>query len=165
MCGCDRVGLTDRRHIFSSSAPSYRPRRLDRHLVAINTQNTRKHSHPDGSRLDGPFACLWATAFFVSKEAQREIQRMEFEWDEAKRQSNIEKHHVDFAQADELFQGQWLEQEDMRYNYGEARWIALGLIGQRVYVCAFTRRNGSIRIISLRKGNSREQKIYYGTFS
>ena len=59
----------------------------------------------------------------------------------------------------------WLEQEDMRYNYGEARWIALGLIGQRVYVCAFTRRNGSIRIISLRKGNSREQKIYYGTFS
>ena len=55
---------------------------------------------------------------------------MEFEWDEAKRQSNIEKHHVDFAQADELFQGQWLEQEDMRYNYGEARWIALGLIGQ-----------------------------------
>ena len=85
---------------------------------------------------------------------------MEFEWDDGKRRINLQKHGSDFADVWELFDGWWLEQKDTRYDYGESRWNALGLIGERVYVCTFTRRNGAIRIIAARKGNIREQRTF-----
>lgn len=45
---------------------------------------------------------------------------------------------------------------DLRRDYGEAREWALGLIGERLFYLAFTRRAGRIRVISLRKANKRE---------
>ncbi len=69
-------------------------------------------------------------------------------WDEQKREQNLRKHGLDLLDASQLFAGPWIEKEDVRYNYGEQRWIALGLIYGRVCVCIYTWRNGDRRIIS-----------------
>ncbi|HZS80742.1 MAG TPA: BrnT family toxin [Herbaspirillum sp.] len=49
---------------------------------------------------------------------------------------------------------------DNRKDYSEQRECALGVIGDRVYFCAFTRRGRVLRIISLREDNLREAKYY-----
>jgi len=85
---------------------------------------------------------------------------MEYEWDENKREANLEKHKVDF---DAVLGFDWKtaqEIEDMRFDYGEQRLWAFGRIRDRLYVLTFTRREGAVRVISLRKANSREEKIY-----
>jgi len=52
-----------------------------------------------------------------------------FEWDETKRQVNIEKHGVDFRLAAGIFLGPVLEAVDDRENYAETRFRALGKDG------------------------------------
>lgn len=89
---------------------------------------------------------------------------MQFEWDEAKRTSNIAKHGIDFVDAPEMFQGPMLVKLDERKNYGESRWQGLGLLQGRLMVVAYTRRDpDTIRIISLRKANSREKTLFQET--
>lgn len=51
---------------------------------------------------------------------------MEFEWDEAKRRSNLEKHGVDFIDAALVLANAPLILEDTRRDYGEQRCLALG---------------------------------------
>jgi uncharacterized DUF497 family protein len=86
---------------------------------------------------------------------------MKFEWDEAKRLVNLEKHGIDFIDAPELFTGGMVIALDRRIDYGEARFIGFGVLKQRVMAVVFSRRKPNlIRIISLRKANRREQKQY-----
>lgn len=51
---------------------------------------------------------------------------MAFEWDEAKRLANIQKHGIDFADVIEMFDGRVIENEDRRRHYGEQRVRAVG---------------------------------------
>jgi len=53
--------------------------------------------------------------------------------------------------------------EDNRKDYGETRYCALGYIDLRLYHIVVTYRNDIIRVISLRKANKREVKIYAET--
>ena len=85
---------------------------------------------------------------------------MEIEWDEEKRLSNLAKHGIDFADAEELFSGPVLSGKDDRKDYGEDRFIGYGFMRDRLVVVAFARRGEVVRIISLRKANSREGKRY-----
>jgi len=85
---------------------------------------------------------------------------MQYEWDENKRLANLVRHKVDFAEAIDFQWDSALETIDNRQNYGEKRWIALGLIGKRLYVMVYTFRAAKIRIISLRKANKRERMYY-----
>lgn len=85
---------------------------------------------------------------------------MEFEWDEAKRRSNVEKHGVDFVDAALVLADSPLILEDNRRDYGEERCIALGELNGLLFVVAFTLRNGAFRIISARRANSRERRFY-----
>ena len=85
---------------------------------------------------------------------------VKFELDEKKRQTNIIKHRIDFADAIELFKGPSLILEDNRQDYGEERYIAFGIINNRHIALSFTERSGRIRIISMRKANKREQEKY-----
>ena len=85
---------------------------------------------------------------------------MQFEWDENKRQSNLAKHGVDFIAAEDFNQSSAIEVIDDRIDYGEERWISLGLIGNHLYVLIYTIRIDTIRIISLRKANKREREYY-----
>jgi hypothetical protein len=85
---------------------------------------------------------------------------MEYEWDKAKNRSNFAKHGLKFEDADQVFSGPCVTFEDDRFDYGEERLITLGLLAERVVVIGHAPRDEGTRIISMRKGNRREQEIY-----
>ena len=88
---------------------------------------------------------------------------MEVEFDPAKDSKNIAKHGLSLQAAEHFDWETALEREDDRFNYGEVRFVALGLLGSRVHVLAFT--NGShdeaIRAISLRPAEKHEARFYH----
>jgi uncharacterized DUF497 family protein len=84
-----------------------------------------------------------------------------FEWDEEKRRANIVGHGLDFADSWEIFEGPMLTGLDEREDYGEDRWIAIGLLKGIVVVIVFTERGeNTIRVISLRKALKDERNRY-----
>ena len=86
---------------------------------------------------------------------------MIFEWDEEKRRNNVSKHGLDFADAWEVFVGPMLTGLDEREDYGEERWIGIGLLRALVVVIIFAGRDeDTIRVISLRKGLKHERIKY-----
>jgi uncharacterized protein len=85
---------------------------------------------------------------------------MRLERDEAKNVLNIEKHGYDFNDAHKLFVSDRLEFLDDRYDYGEIRYITIGPIEGRLVVAIYTQRSSAIRLISLRKANSREKERF-----
>lgn len=90
---------------------------------------------------------------------------MKFEWDEAKRRSNLEKHGLDFAGCDQVFSGATLRAEDDRFDYGERRLVTIGLLEGRVVTVVHTETDDIIRIISIRKATRNEQKTYFKFFA
>jgi uncharacterized DUF497 family protein len=93
------------------------------------------------------------------------IAGMQFSWDEAKRQVNLRKHGLDFADASAVFEGTTFTFEDDRFDYGEQRFITLGLLHGRVVIIAHTEHNDEIRMISMREGTKREQILYFRRFT
>ncbi len=86
---------------------------------------------------------------------------MKLEWDEAKNRANIRKHGLDFIDAEEMFRGALVVDPDTREDYGERRWIGIGMIRGRIAHVVFAEcETEVIRIISLRKATSRERKEY-----
>jgi uncharacterized DUF497 family protein len=83
-----------------------------------------------------------------------------YSWDERKRTSNLRKHGVDFAIVQNFDFEAALVLRDDRKNYGEERYRAYGSISGRLHALVFTRREGQIRVISLRKSNAREIATY-----
>lgn len=83
-----------------------------------------------------------------------------FEWDEAKSSENLSKHGLSFEDAETVFSGRCVSFEDDRFDYGEQRFITIGLLEGRAVVVAHTPRGENTRIISMRKADKREQKIY-----
>ena len=77
---------------------------------------------------------------------------VKFSWDEPKRQANLAKHGLDFADAEKVFAGPMVLFEDTRIDYGEQRMIGVGLLD---YL------EETIRIISMRKADGNETDIYY----
>jgi len=86
---------------------------------------------------------------------------MRYEWDEAKRQSNIQKHGIDFVGIEKAFAGTTLTILDDRFDYGESRFVTLGLLSGRVIVIAHTETDEVIRIISVRKATKNEEAGYF----
>lgn len=85
---------------------------------------------------------------------------MMFCWDDAKFQSNIEKHKFSFELAPVLFLNIKAEVEDTRFEYGENRFNAYGYIKGRLFVCTYTPRCGWRHVISLRKASKKEIERY-----
>lgn len=86
---------------------------------------------------------------------------MRFEWDAQKNSDNIRKHGIDFADAWEIFTGPMLVTIDDREDYGEDRWIGIGMLRGRVVVVVFTEPDEeTTRIISVRKALSHERSQY-----
>ncbi|MFP3244727.1 MAG: BrnT family toxin [Paraburkholderia sp.] len=82
------------------------------------------------------------------------------EFDPAKDQINRSKHGVSLALAGSFEWDSAIDALDDRYAYGEPRFIAYGLIGDRVYCLVYTVRGETLRAISLRKANKREVNDY-----
>jgi hypothetical protein len=85
---------------------------------------------------------------------------MQIEFDPAKDAANQEKHGVSLALASELDWEAALVWVDERFEYNEARMVALAQEAELLYYVAFVDRGDTRRIISLRRANRREVKHY-----
>ena len=83
---------------------------------------------------------------------------MRYEWDNNKNISNIAKHGVDFETINNFNWESAIINQQIKKD--ELRYIALGLITDRLHGVIYTNRNSRIRIISMRKANKREIKYY-----
>ena len=81
-------------------------------------------------------------------------------FDPNKDKANKHKHGVSLSAAEGMDWEAALIWEDDRRDYGEVRLVALAPIGDRLYCCAYVERDGTKRIISLRKANQREFDHY-----
>jgi len=90
---------------------------------------------------------------------------MEFEWDEAKRLANLDKHGIDFIDVPEVFDGDIITVEDSRYSYGEQRFVTFGVLQGRVVAVVHTDRGESVRIVSARKATKNEHRTYFQEIS
>jgi len=85
---------------------------------------------------------------------------MKIEFDPAKNAKNILERGISFELAAEFDLATAKIWADTRKDYSEERFIALGYIGERLFSFVFTVRGEVLRVISLRKANSREVKNY-----
>jgi uncharacterized DUF497 family protein len=85
---------------------------------------------------------------------------MEITFDPAKRDKTLTERGLDFADATLVFEGPTLTFEDDRRDYGETRFITVGLLSGRMVIIAWTPANDGRRVISMRKANEREQARY-----
>lgn len=85
---------------------------------------------------------------------------MEIEFDASKNARNIKERDLSFDRAKELDWDTAQIQLDDRTNYGEDRFIAVGYLDARLHVLVFLETETGIRVISFRKANVRERRLY-----
>jgi uncharacterized DUF497 family protein len=85
---------------------------------------------------------------------------MGFQWDDAKYRLNFRKHLVTFRQAAQIFSGPILQGPDGRRDYGEPRFVAIGMSSGVVLRVIFTLRDDDIRIISAWKASRNDRARY-----
>ena len=86
---------------------------------------------------------------------------MQYEWDEAKRESNLRKHGLDFYAAYRVYES--LDKVTLRLKTkSEARFQDIAYVEFRGAILAlvYTMRNGKVRCISFRYASKRERRIY-----
>jgi uncharacterized DUF497 family protein len=81
-------------------------------------------------------------------------------FDPQKNERNIAERGLSFMLVEEFEWDSALVVEDVRRDYGERRFQALGMISGRLHVLVFTPRAGQVHVISLRKANRREIRLY-----
>ena len=81
-------------------------------------------------------------------------------FDPAKNERNIASRGISFEVAEQFEWDTALIVEDLRKEYGERRFRALGLIAGRLHAMVFAPRGGTVHVISLRKANRREMRRY-----
>ena len=86
----------------------------------------------------------------------------EFEWDDTKASANFAWHGVSFECARLAFDDVYaVEIEDRRHDYGEDRYVLLGIVRPRLLAVTYTLRGGRIRIISARPDERFERRLYH----
>jgi uncharacterized DUF497 family protein len=84
---------------------------------------------------------------------------MQFEWDNDKNHTNLNKHGIDFNTAKAL----WDDPKRIEIHTGhpiENRNILIGKIGKKLWASIFTIRGNTIRIIFVRRARKKEIKLY-----
>jgi uncharacterized DUF497 family protein len=85
-----------------------------------------------------------------------------FEWDAAKAADNYRNHGVTFDLAKRVFADPFaIDRLDDREDYGEHRFVILGMVDGRLLFVAYTIRNDTIRIISARGAEPHEKRKYH----
>ena len=64
------------------------------------------------------------------------------------------------ARAGDVFAGESLTVQDDRQDYGEDRFLTVGFLDGEMVVLVWTPRRNAQRIISMRKANERERRLY-----
>jgi hypothetical protein len=81
-------------------------------------------------------------------------------YDPAKNDWNIRARSLAFDSARDFDFETALVAIDRRREYGETRYIAIGMLGARIHVLCFAEVPDGIRVISFRKANLREARRY-----
>jgi len=85
------------------------------------------------------------------------------EWDPVKANENLRKHGVSFTAATRVFEDTFrVEWEDVREDYGEERYVTIGMVNAEVLSVAYTLRGDVIRMISARRASNQEKAQYHG---
>jgi len=85
---------------------------------------------------------------------------MDVEYDRDKDTVNGAEHGVPLALGAIVLENCIGEIVDRRRDYGEIRVNAFGLVEGRLFVCTYTMRGVTYRLISVRKASRREQHIW-----
>jgi len=88
---------------------------------------------------------------------------LEFEWDKGNTNKNLKKHDITDSESEEVFSNKpLLLSLDKKHSIEtEVRYHALGKTNSdKAMFISLTVRNNKVRIISARKANKRERKIY-----
>ncbi len=91
------------------------------------------------------------------------MEEIRFEWDPAKDSLNQKKHGISFSEAQTVFTDQFARLiADPDHSDDEERFILLGtsIDSKLLVVCHCIKSEESIRIISARKAEKPERKIY-----
>jgi uncharacterized protein len=89
------------------------------------------------------------------------VYSVDFEFDPVKSAANLEKHGIDFAQAQALWQDVMRAEIPARTT-DEPRWLVIGRIGGKHWSVVVTYRDERIRIISARRSRKEEVALYEG---
>jgi uncharacterized protein len=90
---------------------------------------------------------------------------MDYEYDDDKSERTFRDRRIDFDFAARVFDGDFVEYEDRRRDYGERRLVAIGPIDRSLFAVIYTWRNGRRRIISARRASRRERRAYHRTIA
>jgi uncharacterized DUF497 family protein len=85
---------------------------------------------------------------------------MLFVWDPAKAERNLAKHGISFEETWEFDWARAVVVDRSRRVDGESRQAAIGLLRDRVCTLIFTDRPDGVRLISFRRANRAEEKVY-----
>ncbi len=87
---------------------------------------------------------------------------MRYTWDIDKNRSNLKRHKIAFEDARRIFEGAIVEQIDQRFDYGEIRVYAIGLVeGLEITVIYTDRDPDERRIISAWRSEPHERRYYW----
>ena len=86
---------------------------------------------------------------------------MKITYDPDKRRVTLQQRGLDFEDARQIFAGVHYTRQDDRFDYGEVRQISIGLVGEDVVIVAWTERDDSRRVVSMRKADRDERRGYY----
>lgn len=85
---------------------------------------------------------------------------MKITFDPVKRAVTLADRGLDFADASEVFAGLTPDAIDDRADYGERRFVSVGMLRGRMVIVVWTLRGETRHVISMRKANVREQTRY-----
>ena len=85
---------------------------------------------------------------------------MDIEFDSEKDEINRLKHGVPLALGAEVLMNRVGQIGDDRWDYGEPRFNAFGLVNGRLFVCTYTMRGQTYRLMSVRKASKQEQRTW-----
>jgi len=87
---------------------------------------------------------------------------MVYIWDEAKNRRNIKDHGIAFDDAKRIFESPTVERIDDRFEYGEVRVYAIGLVnGLEITVIYTDCDDDERRIISAWRSEPHERRAYW----
>jgi uncharacterized protein len=88
---------------------------------------------------------------------------MRFSWDRGENEANIRRHGIAFRDAERIFEGPTVEQEDRRYDYGETRAYAIGLVNGIEITVIYTDRGNDelLHLISAWRAEPHERRYFW----
>ena len=87
---------------------------------------------------------------------------MTYTWDPEKNRRNIARHGIAFEDAVRIFEGPTVEKVDDRFDYGEVRVYAIGLVSGIEVTVIFTEVSANVRrIVSAWKAEKHEREAYW----